>query len=124
MHDAGGIAVFDDGNDIKTDTFLWIVNLEEMRSRTDKSLLFGHVNGAFRIPEPDGFPGFDFDGNQAAKRISCHQVNFTFPCAEIAVQDLITEFLQESFCRFLTPLTELKCIHAAINSGPALEFVR
>lgn len=124
MHNAGGIAVFDDGNDIKTDTFLWIVNLEQMRSRADKSLLFSHVNGAFRIPEPDGFPGFDFDGNQAAKRISCHQVNFTFPCAEVAVQYLITQFLKKGFRRFLTPLTELKCVHAAINSGLAIGFVR
>ncbi len=124
MHDAGGIAVFDDGNDIKTDAFLWIVNREQMRGRADKPLLFGHMNGVFRIPESDGFPGFDFDGNQAAKRISCHQVNLAFSCAEIAVQYLITQFLQESFRRFLTPLTELKCVHAAINSGLAIGFVR
>ena len=124
MHDASGTSGFDDGDDIETDTFLWIVGLKQMRSCADDPPLFGKVNGIFRVTKFDGFSGFHFDGDEAANRVSGHQVNFTFPCAEVAVQYLITHFLQEGFCCFLASSTELNGIHAAIKGRFAIGFVR
>lgn len=85
MHDAGGVAVLNDGDDIKSDLVLWIVFLQQVGSGADQSLLFGFVYCIFRVAVPDGFPEFYFHRNKAAGRVSGDQVDFPFPDSKIAV---------------------------------------
>lgn len=95
MHDAGGVSGFNDGDDIETDAFVWIVELQQTLRSLDDPALLGQVNSAFGIAKSDGFPGFYFDRDKAANGISGYEVNFTFPCAEVAMQYPITKLLKE-----------------------------